>query len=309
MKATYQAHGFVVTRTDANMRSRSRGDYIACINPADAARQHLGAMAVISRTVSDHNGNSIELRATCRVVLDRTVPIGSVALDQSVRNAVGIRFFFDEKATWVGINPVKVRWVRQIRERLAIVLGTRYLYMRACLADIPDMEKHLVRIHPDAFTLLGIRTGGRIVVETVTPQEVVDTYDVAVASVAAYELTPEISARREELQETDLGARYPDPEGLLGLPEDIWPIYIDAQKRAELGGIGSLHVVKVRRDFWDLFQVEFREFGVVFFVSLFTIVSVLPVSKSWGVVAAVSAGSLVVAALAALVNMRAKSGT
>ncbi len=179
--------------------------------------------------------------------------------------------------------------------------------MRAALADIPDMEKRLVRIPPDAFLLLGIKPGARIVIESTTPVEVADEYTLISGSVPAYELTEATVDRRATLAEPRLDARYPDPEKILGLPEDIWPIYIDAQMRDEIGGFGPMDVVKVRRDFWDLFLTEFREFGIVFFISVFTIATVLPIDITWLSAAIIGICSLSVASLLALVNMRAAS--
>jgi hypothetical protein len=305
--AATQQHGFQVRRTSKSQRDRAHSDYIACCNSSVKHRLGLGHQAVVSRTLCQ-GGEEKELRAICRVVVDDALPDTCVALDQSVRNAVGIRYYFDEEATFVGVNPLAASPRRELRAAIARLLGMRYLYMRAALADIPDMEKNLARMPPEAFTLLGIESGSRVVLETVAPQEVVPSYHVVATSIPAYELTAEIVDRRRTLEEPRLFARYPCPEALLDLPEDIWPIYLDAETRAALDGIRPLDVVKVRRDFWDLFQREFREFGVLFFISLFTTVSVLPVDKNWLNIGLISVASLIVASVVAMVNMRAKSG-
>jgi hypothetical protein len=297
------AEEFRVAETDAAQRRKSRGDYIVALSPTASARTGVAAWAAVTHLVT-FEGRDRDLRVLCKAVVDDSTPNDTARLDQTLRNALGIPFGEREGIT-VGVGAVRVPFVRRAMDSLAKLLGRRYLVLRVGKGEVGDIEKDMVRVRADAFPLLGCSPASRVVLETVVFDHSKGQWRLSRNSVRAYEWTEELSKRRTAAQEPGFNVRYPHPEKTLGVDPDIGGIYMDAYARRRLG-VEPLDCVRVRRDMWNAFLREFREFGIVFFISLFGISQVTPVARmTWAVAGAIMAVALAIAVALTLVKMRA----
>ncbi|MFQ5864391.1 MAG: hypothetical protein ACE5IW_04085 [bacterium] len=301
---TDKKNQFLVRETETDQRKKAKDDYIICLNPNLKRKLGLGKFAVIEHTIT-HQNKYKNFAAHCRVIIDRSLEDNEISTDQTVRNAIGIPFIYDRDLTFVEIYPLHLSFFQYLLSYLSYLFGRRYLFLRTCKADIPDLEKNLTRVPMDAFRLLGTEVGNKIVIESPVKKDKKDEYVLKTFAIKAYELLPDILERREKLEAHDLSARYPDAEEILMVSPDISRIFLDAHGR-EVLGIDSLDPVKARRDLADLFLKEFREFGIIFFLSLFTIVQVLPIQVTWIMLIPICFCSLIFALFLVLINIKAR---
>lgn len=94
-----------------------------------------------------------------------------IAIDQSIRNALGLRYAFDkdidddEEYPKVTLHRLNVPRFFVSRNRISEWLGHRYLYLRNCRAFVNDMEKDFCRVPSDAVGILGTIDGCNIWLE------------------------------------------------------------------------------------------------------------------------------------------------
>jgi hypothetical protein len=138
--------------------------------------------------------------------------------------------------------------------------------MRVFKADIPDIERGLVRVPPESFGPLAISGMGRIVVESVKQNKSSDSWELARRSLAAYELTEDFIHRRAQ-QALEDRERYPERTDLNVGDNDIWGIYMDQYARDQLG-VSSRAPVKVRHSSRNLFAREAQDAGLVFVATM-----------------------------------------
>jgi len=120
-------------------------------------------------------------------------------------------------------------------------------------------------------------------------------------SLQVYELTPEIQKVRDGLQRR-YPYRFPSLEKVLPVEQDIWPILFYLYVREELN-LEVLDPLKVRRDLLSIFLREFREFGILFFLTSLTITTLLPNNQmTWKLLALIS--SFIVSLSLTLINIK-----
>ena len=292
---------FSVIGTETKHRKKAKDDYIICINSSKKKQLCIGKFAVITHQIQHENMKKL-LKTHCRVIVDELLPNYQIRTDQTVRNAIGIPYGH-EKTTTVEVYPLKLSLFQSINEYVSCIIGRRYLFLRVNKSDIPDLEKNLSRIPLEAFKLLGTNESNRIVLESPSNNNK-DKYVLKKFNVKAFELSHQIIERRTNL-EKEYPDRYQNAEKILGIRPDIWPIHLDAHGRDMLI-LDSLDAVKVRRDLSDLFLNEFREFGIIFFLSLFTIVKILPIKIDWWLLILITLLSLLIAVNIILMNIRAR---
>jgi hypothetical protein len=166
------------------------------------------------------------------------------------------------------------------------------------------MEKNLCRIPQDLFNILGTRLGAKIRVESVSKEQEENFFTLKMISIRAFEITQEMTKHRKKLQQSD-NSRYINSEKIIKVLPDIPQIWIDAHIRYLLD-VDSLGVVKVRRNITDLFFREFREFGITSFISLFTIVQVIPVKPTWMLLIPIILLALIFSLFLTLISIRSR---
>ena len=289
---------FFILRTED--RKGAKDDYIVCVNPLIKKRMYLGRFAVL---VHDHPGVDKKLRVHCRVVVDEAPNESKVRVDQSLKNAIGIPFEYDEGKFTVEIYPLRLSLFQHLRYFISYILGRRYLFFRVCKADIPDMEKNICRIPSDSFKLLGCEEGDRVICEY--PVREGDFYRLRECKIKCYGASEEMIKKREEMEEENISARYPSAEKLLKVSPDIPRIFLDAHARDELQ-VEPIDPVRVRRDLFHLFFKQIREFGIILLLSILAVAHIFPIMITWQSLILIFVISVAIAFLLILVNIRAK---
>lgn len=300
---------FKIIGTTTEQRKKIRGDYLICVSPIVKQGLRLRKFAVIVHSVSD-NEKSKELKVICNIKTDHHLSEDTVAADQSVRNAIGIPVLYDREQIFVSIYPLSVTFMQRLFQYVSQILGRRFLFFRLGKADISDMEKDIARIPKDAFSLLGTEIGNKVVIENAFRIKDGDKFIIKKLSIKCYELLPEIEKRRKEFEEASFTARFPNAEILLKVSPDISKVFLDAHGRDQLGINANgplLDAVRIRRHLVDLFLREFREFGIIFFLSLLTIIQLIPKDNiKWPISVLIFFVSILLSLFVVLMNIRAR---
>ena len=95
------------------------------------------------------------------------IPDGVAAVDQTIRNALGmpVPVFPDLKDLKIALFPARRSLWHRIRTWCAGLFGIRYMALRAKAADVADMEKSYVRIPGAALRSLGVLEADDVIVE------------------------------------------------------------------------------------------------------------------------------------------------
>ncbi len=292
--------------TKPKQRAKSKSDYIAAVNKDVKAERELGEQVVLSRPVED-DPSERQLVVRCQLVESADIPDGEVWTDQTVRNAIGIEFGVETEEA--ALAPIRRGPAEAIRENVSRLLGRRFVLLRVCKADPPDLEKDIARISPEFFPLLGVRPGDRIFISCPVPRAEGEGYDERTHTLRAYELSEQMLDEREENEESGVSlgfrARYLSARKLVGVERDIGRIFLDEEARSTLGA-QPLQVVKVRRASGNAIAQELLGFGVVFFISGLAVSSIFPWGESWLKTWAVIAVAAVATAIFVIANLRSR---
>jgi len=279
-------------------RKGAKDDYMVCTNPSIKKRMQLGRFAVL---VHHHPEVDKKLKVPCRAVVDETLKDNEVRGDQSLRDAIGIPFEYDEKKITTEIYPLRLSLFQHLRYFISYSLGRRYLFFRVCKADIPDLEKNICRIPLDSFKLLGCEEGDKVVCECPVCEE--DFYRLKEFTIKCYGASEEMIENRVKMEGEIISARYPSAEKLLKVSPDIPHIFLDAHARETLH---PLDPVRVRRNLFHLFLNQIREFGIIFLLSILAVAYTLPITITWQLLIPIFVISIATAFLLILLNVRAK---
>lgn len=292
---------FKVSSSNEEDRDSARDDYVVAINKTEAKRLGIKGSAVISYRVRkgsrqheslteykylsqqpNKKEEAIEykyLYINVKVLLKDDVPVGQCRVDQSVRNSIGIPYQQDNNH--VRIHPLHVSLRNKIRSIATFFFGKRYVFLRVNKSTIKDLEKGICRVTEDSFELLATQPGMKIVIESPFWNEEKKRYEFRRKSISALALTDEeVENRKEEWKHIEETKRYVNPKDYIDVEPDIDMIFLDIHARKPLD-VDEVDVVKVRRDSWDLFVSELREFGLLFFISNLALVEILPMEKTY----------------------------
>lgn len=277
-----------VEKTDD--RKAARSDYIMIVHPLVAHERGLGRFAVVEYAPPEQvmlrvrqNQNTV-LRVPCRVVRSEDVGMDSARLDQTLRNALGIPQELVGQAG-VRVYPLDLSWLQRFQEAASRLLGRRFLFFRVCKAFPNDMEKDFCRLPGDAFRVMGCDSGDKVVCEAVVPDaRRPGRFRLLSRTIRAYDVSDRMLDKRieEENQDPD---RYPPPEALLGVKPDLFRIFLDQDGRDRLR-VDVLDPIRCRRNLFDLFSKQVREFGIVMLLSILAVGQIVPedVRERWGLV-------------------------
>lgn len=287
-------------------RKGAKDDYMACTNPSIKKEMQLGrfAVLVLPHPEVDKNHSEVDkkLKVPCRVVVDKNLKDTEVGGDQSLRNAIGIPYKYDETKITTEIYPLRLSLFQHLRYFISYILGRRYLFFRVCKADISDLETNICRIPLDSFKLLGCEEGDKVVCEC--PGER-DPYRLKELTIKCYGVSEKMIENRVKMEEENILARYPSAEKLLKVSPDIPRIFLDAHARKTLYAC-PLAPVRVSRNLFHLFLKQIREFGIIFLLSLLAVAYILPIEITWQSIILILVISIATAFLLILLNIRAK---
>jgi hypothetical protein len=291
---------FRVLKTAFSHRRLAKGNFIAVVSPAVKSAVPTGhSVLVVHERLIGHDIRPLGL--PCKLITDGTLENDQVRLDQTVRNAIGIPFEYEPDRTMVSLRPLPGG--KRLADRVAVLMRRRYVILRTQKIDIPDMERNFGRCGRSIFDILGCAPGGRLVIEAwphtadgpLTKRLVINVY----------EADNDYTERRAALESNDLSSRFINAGAILGIEPDVEMIYLDSHER-ELLGVTPLDPVLVRADLVDLVSREFTEFGLLFFVALFSLTQVLPIKTTWFTLVLIALGSLTAALIIVVVKLRAR---
>lgn len=292
-------------------RAGARDNYIVTINPEDKKRKKIGSYAVLTidkPELKKRRGKvkREQLRVWARVLVNEDVDSGELCVDQTLRIALGIKVGFDtneeeRQKIKIDIYPLKRAFFQKIGNFLSFLLGKRYVYLRMCKMDIPDLEKNICKIPLDVFNVIGCEPGDKVSFKTLIKKD--NYFKIKHYRLKAFEASNDYIKKREEL-EGDLNSRYYSSKEILKIEQDIHRIFFDADIMEKFD-IGFLDPVCIRRSIVDQFFKHFREFGILFFLSLVANFLILPIQMTWLSLLVITIISLVFSLLIIMINIRA----
>ncbi len=297
-----------VVPTDVKHRRDAGNDYVIGMNSRTKAAYEIGSAAVVRYLVeNERESGDLEWRtltAYGKAVVDDSLPDRTVALDQTLRNAIGLPYR-STKGQIVRLAALEKSIAQAIGDRLRP--GQR-LVMRVNMASPQDMEKNNCRISENALTLMRAREGENIWIERCIPDMPAESLPMSAADeeetrnaadarefeewmsckhyrlrsfhIRAYctddKIEDAIAASREKTEEdsTSFNGLYPDAEKILKLENDLETIRLDKYYR-DLIGADALDTVKVKRRLSDRLASEAIDFGLVFVLTVFAAIMAL----------------------------------
>ena len=161
-----------VVPTGMRHRKHAVNDYVIGMNSKTRQENQIGAFAVARYIVENAKcGSDLEwktLSAYGKVVIDEDLPDHVVALDQTLRNAIGLPYR-ETTGQCVRVAPLHLSFMQNLTER--IHPGQR-LFMRVNMASPLDMEKNSCRVSEDALTVMRAREGEHIWLGRCVPEGV-----------------------------------------------------------------------------------------------------------------------------------------
>lgn len=156
---TYRVRG-----TSAAHRENIENDYIIVMNSHVKSLHRINQYAVVQKLFINNRQSDTEWRnmvAFGKVVIDEQLSDDEVAIDQTLRNALGMEF------NKISGNTVKLYALeRTFTQKLRAVLRPgQFLYLRVNYPALNDMEKKLCRISPNSTKLLNSNDGNSVWVE------------------------------------------------------------------------------------------------------------------------------------------------
>jgi hypothetical protein len=146
-------------------------DYILVINSKIREKYNLKKYAIV-KYLFKHQVESDweykEFRTLARVLVDDNLSDNEVALDQTLRNALGIPYNYEENNVMVELARAKLSFKKRL---LSIFNSGRHVLLRVEKPDIIDIEKDYCRISDDVIKVLQTDVGKRIVIDGIYPQE------------------------------------------------------------------------------------------------------------------------------------------
>lgn len=291
-----------VVPTGIPHRKHAVNDYVIGMNSRLKLKNRIGAFAVVRYIVenakSDTDLEWKTLTAYGKVVIDEDLPDSVVALDQTLRNAIGLPYR-ETAGQCVRLASLHLDFQQNLSERLHP--GQR-LFMRVNMASPVDMEKNNCRVSEDAVTVMRAREGEHlwlgccVPVKPAVPENTAEAEDRDRAEIAEWMSCTEyrlqdiriraycsndrteeaiLKAREKSAEdETSFYGLYPDAETILKLENDLETIRLDRYCR-DLLEAAPLDTVKVRRCLIDRAASESIDFGLVFVLTVFAAIMAL----------------------------------
>jgi hypothetical protein len=205
-----------------------------------------------------------------RLIRNESQPRGVAAVDQVLRNAIGVEV--QESLT---ITPVDVPTTRLTD---ALLSRPHFFMVRVQAADLSIVEQRIGLLDPLALGILGIQSGDEVVIQGAPGAD----GKVAELRICVHAIPPETASRREHLAGGGATARFPSASDMLAVYPDLPWLFLDAASRASLGVDSKLSVVRVRAS--RRFQL-IREFRELLLVLVLATVGVATVVESTPVLA------------------------
>ena len=167
------------------------------------------------------------------------------------------------------------------------------------------MEKRICRLPEEALDAIGVKHGGRIVVQGLVPDRR-SGYTWKRLSLKVLTANNHIIRERQKAAEPRFSAYYPDSSFLLGVVRDMYPLFIDELAKSVIGA-ENCSAVRVRRDIGSAISEETVPLMIVAFGGLISLIPAFKATTLFGVIPAVVVSIGLVAAGLALILWNVKS--
>ena len=155
---------FEVRPTRVEHRKGIKNDYIIVMNENVRKERRIRKYAVVQKLFQNSMMNDREWRTMIvfgRVVIDNSLGDNEIAMDQTLRNALGM-----ENNTISGMNVKLYSLERTFSQKLkAAFRPGQFLCLRVNYPALNDMEKNICRISPNSMKLLNSKDGNHIWIE------------------------------------------------------------------------------------------------------------------------------------------------
>jgi hypothetical protein len=234
------------------------GQHCVVLNPRDIAQFHINQHAFVLPAL-----NPSRPGALARVVVDASQTIGSIGVDQIIRNSLGV-----ELGERVVIGPAQPP-----QSRIADVLIARphYVMCRVQSADLATVEQPVCLLAPLAMSILGVESGGEVIVEG-TPGL---GKRVRTIRLRAHALPDDVEQRRETLAGGRLTARFPSALDALAVYPDLPWVFLDSAARTNLGIVEKLGTVRIRASRRYQWSAEIRELLLLLVIAFIGLASLI----------------------------------
>ena len=206
------------------------------------------------------------LSAPGRVVVDEELSDDTIALDQTLRNALGMRMNLIQSVR-VKLCRAEGTLARRIRSRFD---NGQYLFLRVNYPALNDMEKKSCRISSDALKLLRSKDGHSIWVENCVSQYRRELAGVLDVPASRY---PDCNEGILDKWFCDMvlpEELYPDSTVIFNMKPDIETIRSDKYYRDKLS-LNTLDSVRVKRRWPELFLGEIINYGLIFVLTVLAV--------------------------------------
>ena len=150
-KNTLKVHG-----TNYKQRDKAGSDYIVVVNSKKKKEIGLGKYAVVEMLFKnpEMKGEYRNMITFGKVVVDEELDDDSVGMDQTIRDALGMKFNSTDGR--VKVSPLNRTFSQRL---LAGLKPGQTLYMRVNYPSLNDMEKKICRVSADSLRLMKANNG------------------------------------------------------------------------------------------------------------------------------------------------------
>lgn len=155
---------YKIKPTSTKQRKQALGDYIIVINKNVKLHEKLGKYAAVKYLFVNNKNDIVEYRTMStfgKIVVDDSLGDDEIAIDQSIRNAIGIPVGSLEGVE-VKLAPIKTTVYQKIFDKFH---KGDYHFARVHKPDVIDIEKNFCRMKGDSIHVMGALEGKSIIIE------------------------------------------------------------------------------------------------------------------------------------------------
>lgn len=163
--------------TSTKQRKHAGSDYIIVMNKNVKLNEKIGNYCVVKFLFKNCKTDYVEYRTMNifgKVVVDNNLGVNEVAVDQTIRNALGIPVGALENIK-VKIAPIKNSFWQRVFDSFHY---GNYFFARVNKPDVVDIEKGFCRMSGDSIRVMGAMEGKTIIIEKPTSNMKINTNNI-----------------------------------------------------------------------------------------------------------------------------------
>ncbi len=156
---------FNVHPTQSRHQRFAKKDYLIVINSKTKELLNIGDFAVVKHLyINPSENEALTLSSFGRVLVDDNIACETLCLSQTLRQAIGIPVAISNK------NNIKIKLERLnlglVREKIKLLGSSQYIILRVQKSIPQDIEKNFCRMSPDSISIVGSKSGQKLIFET-----------------------------------------------------------------------------------------------------------------------------------------------